>query len=204
MPQKKNPDIPELIRGKTGRVYGSLMTMLTIMKGLPLAYNKDMQEDKEPLFDAVDTLLASLKVFAPMIEKMKALFVKYEEMISYLIVGVLNTLVSWAAWFLCAYTILDAKIVWHNFLLSLISWVVGVIFGYFMNRKYVFKSKEPDMLREFLQFSGGRVSTWVLDEVMMILMVNVLTINEAFSKIFVSVLVMIGNYIISKFFVFKK
>ncbi len=139
-----------------------------------------------------------------MIEKMKALFVKYEEMISYLIVGVLNTLVSWAAWFLCAYTILDAKIVWHNFLLSLISWVVGVIFGYFMNRKYVFKSKEPDMLREFLQFSGGRVSTWVLDEVMMILMVNVLTINEAFSKIFVSVLVMIGNYIISKFFVFKK
>ncbi len=71
MPQKKNPDIPELIRGKTGRVYGSLMTMLTIMKGLPLAYNKDMQEDKEPLFDAVDTLLASLKVFAPMIEKMK-------------------------------------------------------------------------------------------------------------------------------------
>lgn len=140
----------------------------------------------------------------PMIEKMKALFVKYEEMISYLIVGVLNTLVSWAAWFLCAYTILDAKIVWHNFLLSLISWVVGVIFGYFMNRKYVFKSKEPDMLREFLQFSGGRVSTWVLDEVMMILMVNVLTINEAFSKIFVSVLVMIGNYIISKFFVFKK
>ena len=139
-----------------------------------------------------------------MIEKMKALFVKYEEMISYLIVGVLNTLVSWAAWFLCAYTILDAKIVWHNFLLSLISWVVGVIFGYFMNRKYVFKSKEPNMLREFLQFSGGRGSTWVLDEVMMILMVNVLTINEAFSKIFVSVLVMIGNYIISKFFVFKK
>lgn len=140
----------------------------------------------------------------PMIEKMKALCVKYEEMISYLIVGVLNTLVSWAAWFLCAYTILDATIVWHNFLLSLISWVVGVIFGYFMNRKYVFKSKEPNMWREFLQFSGGRVSTWVLDEVMMILMVNVLTINEAFSKIFVSVLVMIGNYIISKFFVFKK
>ena len=73
MPQKKNPDIPELIRGKTGRVYGSLMTILTIMKGLPLAYNKDMQEDKEPLFDAVDTILASLKVFAPMVEKMQVL-----------------------------------------------------------------------------------------------------------------------------------
>ncbi len=139
-----------------------------------------------------------------MIEKIKALCVKYEEIISYLIVGVLNTLVSWAAWFACAYTFLDAQIVWQNFLLSLISWVVGVVFGYFMNRKYVFKSKEPDMWKEFLQFSGGRVSTWVLDEVMMILMVNVMKIHEGFSKIFVSVLVMIGNYIISKFFVFKK
>ena len=70
MPQKKNPDIPELIRGKTGRVYGNLMTILTLMKGLPLAYNKDMQEDKEPLFDTVDTVLASLKIFASMVEKM--------------------------------------------------------------------------------------------------------------------------------------
>lgn len=70
MPQKKNPDMPELIRGKTGRVYGSLISMLTTMKGLPLAYNKDMQEDKEPVFDAVDTVKASLKIFAPMVEKM--------------------------------------------------------------------------------------------------------------------------------------
>ncbi|MCL2024260.1 MAG: argininosuccinate lyase [Coriobacteriia bacterium] len=62
MPQKKNPDFAELIRGKTGRVYGDLMALLTTMKGLPLAYNKDMQEDKEPLFDAVDTTLASLSV----------------------------------------------------------------------------------------------------------------------------------------------
>ena len=70
MPQKKNPDVPELIRGKTGRVYGNLVAMLTIMKGLPLAYNKDMQEDKEPLFDSIDTVLASLKIFAPMITKL--------------------------------------------------------------------------------------------------------------------------------------
>ena len=56
MPQKKNPDVAELVRGKTGRVYGNLMAMLTVMKGLPLAYNKDMQEDKEGLFDTVDTL----------------------------------------------------------------------------------------------------------------------------------------------------
>ena len=71
MPQKKNPDVPELIRGKTGRVNGHLVALLTLMKGQPLAYNKDNQEDKEPLFDAVDTLTASLRVFADMVGGIK-------------------------------------------------------------------------------------------------------------------------------------
>ena len=70
MPQKKNPDMAELVRGKTGRVYGDLMAMLTILKGLPLAYNKDMQEDKEAVFDSLDTVKKCLRVFAPMIETM--------------------------------------------------------------------------------------------------------------------------------------
>ena len=70
MPQKKNPDITELIRGKTGRVYGDLNTLLIMMKGLPLAYNKDMQEDKEAIFDAIDTVKISLRAFIPMIETM--------------------------------------------------------------------------------------------------------------------------------------
>ena len=67
MPQKKNPDVPELIRGKSGRIYGHLMALLTLMKSQPLAYNKDNQEDKEPLFDTVDNLRGSLKIFADMI-----------------------------------------------------------------------------------------------------------------------------------------
>ncbi len=66
MPQKKNPDVPELARGKTGRVYGNLTTLLTLMKGQPLAYNKDNQEDKEPLFDTADTVLETLRIFADM------------------------------------------------------------------------------------------------------------------------------------------
>ena len=70
MPQKKNPDMAELVRGKTGRVYGALMGLLTTMKGLPLAYNKDMQEDKEGVFDAVDTVKLCLRVLAPMIAGM--------------------------------------------------------------------------------------------------------------------------------------
>ncbi|GAM08685.1 argininosuccinate lyase [Geobacter sp. OR-1] len=71
MPQKKNPDVPELVRGKTGRVYGNLMALLTVMKGLPLAYNKDMQEDKEPLFDTIDTVKGSLKIFSDMVREMR-------------------------------------------------------------------------------------------------------------------------------------
>jgi argininosuccinate lyase len=71
MPQKKNPDVPELLRAKTGRVYGNLIGLLTVLKGLPLAYNKDMQEDKEGMFDTVATLDGSLRLLAPMIETMQ-------------------------------------------------------------------------------------------------------------------------------------
>ncbi|MBR2926727.1 MAG: argininosuccinate lyase [Clostridia bacterium] len=73
MPQKKNPDIAELVRGKCGRVYGDLMATLTVLKGLPLAYNKDMQEDKESIFDAIDTVKLCLSVFTPMLDGMKVL-----------------------------------------------------------------------------------------------------------------------------------
>jgi argininosuccinate lyase len=73
MPQKKNPDMAELVRGKTGRVYGDLVSILTTLKGLPLAYNKDMQEDKEAIFDAIDTVKKCLEVFTPMIATMNTL-----------------------------------------------------------------------------------------------------------------------------------
>ena len=71
MPQKKNPDVTELIRGKAGRVFGDLITLLTMMKGLPLAYNKDMQEDKEAIFDAVDTVKLCLTTLIPMMQTMR-------------------------------------------------------------------------------------------------------------------------------------
>jgi argininosuccinate lyase len=71
MPQKKNPDVPELVRGKTGRVYGHLLALLTTLKGLPLSYNRDLQEDKEALFDALDTVSASLEVYAELLKGLK-------------------------------------------------------------------------------------------------------------------------------------
>ncbi|PNR97806.1 argininosuccinate lyase [Petrotoga mexicana DSM 14811] len=87
MPQKKNPDSAELIRGKTGRVYGNLFALLTTMKGLPLAYNKDMQEDKEPLFDTVDTLKGCLKVFIGLLGTIRVNEKKMEEAVKF---GYLN------------------------------------------------------------------------------------------------------------------
>ncbi len=83
MPQKKNPDVPELVRGKTGRVYGHLMGLLTVLKGLPLAYNKDLQEDKEGLFDAVDTLLPALYLFAGLIGSMKVKRERFEQVFAH-------------------------------------------------------------------------------------------------------------------------
>jgi argininosuccinate lyase len=71
MPQKKNPDVPELVRGKTGRVFGDLFALLTLMKSLPLAYNRDMQEDKPAVFDAVDTLKACIEIYTAMLPRLK-------------------------------------------------------------------------------------------------------------------------------------
>ena len=87
MPQKKNPDVPEIVRGKAGRVFGSLMAVLTIMKSLPLAYNRDMQEDKPPLFDAADTLLSCIDIYSRMLPEIR---VKKESMLSAASKGFLN------------------------------------------------------------------------------------------------------------------
>ncbi len=87
MPQKKNPDVPELVRGKCARVFGSLTAALTLMKGLPLSYNRDMQEDKPPLFDAVDTLIACIDIYCDMIPKIS---VRGEEMYQAAVTGYLN------------------------------------------------------------------------------------------------------------------
>ena len=139
-----------------------------------------------------------------MIQKVKELLIKYEEIIAYLIVGVLTTIVSWGACFV-AELLLDPDQTVQNAIINTIGWVAGVVFGYFTNRKYVFKSTNPDMMKEFVAFAGGRVSTWILDIVIMFVTVNLIHMNYWVAKIFISsVLVMIANYVLSKLFVFKK
>lgn len=140
-----------------------------------------------------------------MIEKIMALCKKYEEIIAYLIVGVLTTLVSWGACWIAEATILNPDIEWQNAVINTIGWVAGVLFGYVTNRKYVFKSTNPNIFKEFTQFAGARVSTWILDIVIMYVTVNMIQMNYWIAKIFISsVLVMVANYVFSKIFVFKK
>lgn len=137
-------------------------------------------------------------------KKIMDLYRKYEEIVNYLIVGVATTVFCWVVRLVFAYTIFHVEIAWQNAAVNVIGWVFGVIFAYFTNRKFVFKSTQPDMWKEFIQFSAGRVGTLILDVVCMYVMVNLMHWDYAVSMILVSVLVMIGNYILSKFFVFTE
>ena len=140
-----------------------------------------------------------------MIDKCKELLKKYEEIITYLIVGVLTTIVSWVTCWVFEITLFDPQVGWENAVINTFGWVAGVLFGYVTNRKYVFKSTNPKIMKEFTSFAGARISTWILDIVIMYVTVNMIQMNYWISKIFISsVLVMIANYVFSKLFVFKK
>ncbi|MFI3238525.1 MAG: GtrA family protein [Lachnospiraceae bacterium] len=140
-----------------------------------------------------------------MIKFALGMYKKYEELFNYLVVGVLTTIVSWGACFLFEATVLNPAISWQNALINTIGWVAGVLFGYVTNRKFVFKSTNPKVLKEFLQFSGSRVSTLIMDIVIMEVTVTYLSMDYWIAKIFISsVLVMATNYVFSKLFIFKK
>jgi putative flippase GtrA len=140
-----------------------------------------------------------------MIEKCRGLLIRYEEIIVYLIVGVLTTILSWVTCWIFKAMGLNSDIEWQNAIINTMGWVTGVLFGYATNRKYVFKSTNPEITKEFLQFAGARISTLILDIVTMAVTVNLLQMDFWISKIFVSsVLVTIANYVFSKLFVFKK
>lgn len=138
-------------------------------------------------------------------DKIKALWVKYEEIIAYLIVGGLTTVVSWAAKFLANFLLFNNTMYptpFENAVLSIINWTAGVIFAYFTNRRFVFKSHEP-MLKEAPKFVLSRVSTLILDVVVMQVLNVMLGVNLLIATVISAVLVIIGNYVFSKLFVFN-
>jgi len=142
-----------------------------------------------------------------MIEKIKALLVKYREIIVYVIVGGMTTVVSWGCKFLFGaifYPGVTVPTVAQNTVLSIVENVSGILFAYYPNRRWVFQSKDPDILKEFSGFVGSRLGTWGLSYVLNLLLVNVLHLDYRVATVIVGVAVVIGNYVISKFLVFRK
>ncbi len=135
---------------------------------------------------------------------MKALYKKYEEIINYLIVGVLTTVVSLVTYYLAVSTVLNPNNAIELQIANIFSWVCAVTFAYITNRLFVFKSKEKNKLKEITSFVGSRVITLLMDMGIMFLMVTLAGINDKIAKLVVQVVVTIANYVFSKLFVFKK
>lgn len=134
----------------------------------------------------------------------KNIYEKYKEIINYLIFGVLTTVISLIVYYGLTYTIINPDNAFMLQVANVISWIAGVLFAYFTNRKYVFESKNEKKLKEFSSFVGARITTLLLDMAIMGVGVSLLHGNDKIMKLISQVLVIVGNYLLSKIFVFRK
>lgn len=139
-----------------------------------------------------------------MIKKIIEIYKKNEEIWNYLVVGGLTTLVSFIAYISVTRTFLNPINPIELQIANIIKWIAGVLFAYFTNRRFVFKSKNDNKVQEFISFTSSRVITLILDMVIMGVLVNVLGIYDLIATLVCMVVVTVGNYILSKFFVFNK
>lgn len=131
------------------------------------------------------------------------IYKKYEELINYLIIGILTTVVSLATYYLLTLTILDANNKVYLQIANIISWLASVTFAYFTNRKFVFKVKNKSNIKECLNFYISRISTLLIDMIIMYIFVSILKFDNKIVKLVAQVVIIILNYILSKFIVFK-
>lgn len=136
--------------------------------------------------------------------KIKELYLKYKEIINYLIFGVLTTVVSLVTYYICVYTILDPDNAVQLQIANVISWIISVAFAYITNRKFVFESKEKNKIKEASKFVTSRIATLLMDMAIMYVGVTVLKFNDKIMKLVSQVVVIVMNYILSKILVFKK
>ena len=139
-----------------------------------------------------------------MVEKLISLYKRYKEIVNYLIVGGLTTVVSLGVYYGCVLTILDPEVAVQLQAANIISWIAAVTFAYFTNRKFVFESKNENKLKEAAAFYGSRVTTLLVDMGCMFLMVTLFGWNDKIAKLIVQVIVTVANYVLSKFIVFRK
>lgn len=137
-------------------------------------------------------------------KKIINIYKKYKEIINYLIIGVLTTLVSLIVYYVCVFTFLNPNNSIQLQVANVLSWIAGVTFAYFTNRKYVFESQNKNKLQEATKFVSSRITTLLLDMLIMWIGVSLLGFNDKIIKIISQVLVIVGNYILSKLFVFKE
>lgn len=136
--------------------------------------------------------------------KIKELYLKYKEIINYLIFGGLTTIVSLVTYYICVYTILDPDNAVQLQIANVISWIISVAFAYITNRKFVFESKEKNKIKEASKFVTSRIATLLMDMAIMYVGVTVLRFNDKIMKLISQVVVIVMNYILSKILVFKK
>ena len=139
-----------------------------------------------------------------MINKIKKIYLKYKEIINYLIFGVLTTIVSLLTYYLLVFTILDPNKAIELQIANIISWITCVTFAYITNRKYVFNSKNKNIIKEVIKFYSSRLTTLFLDMILMYIFVTKLEFNDKIIKIIIQIIIIILNYILSKLLVFKK
>lgn len=137
-------------------------------------------------------------------KEIKKYYKKYEEFVNYLIIGVLTTLVSLVTYFICVNTFLNASNAIELQIANVISWIFSVTFAYITNRIFVFKSKSKNYLKEISLFYGTRILTLILDMIIMFVFVTILSLNDTIGKIISQIIIIIMNYLLSKFFVFIK
>ncbi len=137
-------------------------------------------------------------------KKIAKLYDKYKEIINYLVVGVLTTVVSLAVYYGLVLTILNPRDPLQLQIANVVSWICAVTFAYFTNRKFVFESQNENILKEAAAFFAARIGTLVMDMTLMFLMVSVMGWNDKIAKLINQVLITIANYVLSKVFVFKK
>ena len=137
-------------------------------------------------------------------QKIKKLVIKYKEIISYLIFGVLTTIISLGTYYVSVYRFLNPNDGFQLQVANVISWIAGVIFAYITNRKFVFESKEKNKIKEASKFVTSRVATLLMDMIIMFIGVTTLKFNDKIIKLLSQILVVIANYLLSKIIVFKK
>lgn len=135
---------------------------------------------------------------------MKEIIKRNREIISYLIIGVLTTIVSLISYYLLTITILSPNNPLELTIANIISWIISVLFAYITNRKYVFQSKDKNILKEASKFTLSRVTTLIIDIILMFIFVSILHFNDKIIKLLVQIIIIILNYIFSKLLVFKK